>query len=156
MLFRSDYEYTSKNGSKRFTSGPYEGIASNLERRYIETTAGWIRDWISTMMVESVCPKCKGSRLKDEVLCVKVGKKNIFEVTNYSIKELIKFFDNLKLNKEEQSISDLVLKEIKSRLTFLDNVGLNYLTLSRTATTLSGGESQRIRLATQIGSSLIL
>ena len=149
-----DYEYTSKNGNKRYTKDTYEGIVTNLERRYLETNSGWIREWINTFMIDSTCPKCKGARLDDDVLCVKVGKKNIFEVTNYSIKELLVFFDKLKLNKEEQSISDLILKEINSRLTFLDNVGLNYLTLSRTATTLSGGESQRIRLATQIGSRL--
>ncbi|MDD4705805.1 MAG: excinuclease ABC subunit UvrA [Bacilli bacterium] len=149
-----EFEYTSKNGNKRFTKDSYEGIVTNLERRYLETSSGWIREWINSFMVDSTCPKCNGARLDDNVLCVKVGKKNIFEVSSYSIKDLLVFLNELKLNNEQQSISELILKEINSRLTFLDNVGLNYLTLSRTATTLSGGESQRIRLATQIGSRL--
>ncbi|MDD4406529.1 MAG: excinuclease ABC subunit UvrA [Bacilli bacterium] len=149
-----EYEYTSKNGNKRFTKDKYEGIITNLERRYLETSSGWVREWINSFMVDSTCPKCHGARLDDNVLCVKVGKKNIFEVSSYSIKDLLVFFNELKLNNEQQNISELILKEINSRLTFLDNVGLNYLTLSRTATTLSGGESQRIRLATQIGSRL--
>ena len=105
-------------------------------------------------MEESTCPICNGSRLQANILNVLVGKKNIWEVTNMSIKDLIIFFDNLKLTKTEQEISNLIIKEIKSRLNFLDNVGLNYLTLSRAAGTLSGGEAQRIRLATQIGSRL--
>ncbi|MDD2504771.1 MAG: excinuclease ABC subunit UvrA, partial [Bacilli bacterium] len=158
ILFGTDeeleYEYTSKNGNKRFTKDTYEGIVNNLERRYLETNSGWIREWINSFMVDQTCPTCKGSRLADEVLSVKVGKKNIYEVTSLSIKDALIFFKNLKLNKSEQSISELILQEINSRLTFLDNVGLNYLTLARTATTLSGGESQRIRLATQIGSRL--
>ncbi len=158
ILFGTDeeleYEYTSKNGNKRFTKDTYEGVVNNLERRFLETSSGWIREWIGSFMIDQTCPKCKGARLDDNVLSVKVGKKNIFEVTNFSIKDLIVFFENLKLNKEEKSISELILLEINSRLSFLDNVGLNYLTLSRTATTLSGGESQRIRLATQIGSRL--
>ncbi len=149
-----DYEYTSQNGNKRYVKGTYEGVISNLERRYLETSSNWIREWINSFMVDTTCPKCNGSRLDDKVLSVKIGKKSIHEVCSMSIKELIKFFQNLKLNKEEQSISELILQEINSRLNFLDNVGLNYLTLSRTATTLSGGESQRIRLATQIGSRL--
>ena len=148
------YEYTSKTGNKRFVTDTYEGVIPNLERRFIETKSNWIRDWINSYMVDSVCPKCKGARLREEVLNVKINKKNIYEMTNYSIKDLLTFFSKIKLTKEEESISKLILNEINSRLTFLDNVGLNYLTLSRTATTLSGGESQRIRLATQIGSSL--
>ncbi|MDD4187843.1 MAG: excinuclease ABC subunit UvrA [Bacilli bacterium] len=149
-----EYEYTSKNGNKRYTKDTYEGIVNNLERRYLETKSGWIREWISTLMVDETCPVCNGARLAKNVLSVKIGKKNIYEVSSLSIKELLVFFKNLKLTKEKQSISELILQEINSRLTFLDNVGLNYLTLARTATTLSGGESQRIRLATQIGSSL--
>lgn len=149
-----DFAYTSKNGSKRYTTESYEGIISNLERRYLETSSTWIREWIEGYMIENTCPLCKGTRLKDEILNVKIGKKNIWEITNLSIKDLIVFFDNLKLNKMEQEISDLLIKEIKSRLDFLANVGLNYLTLSRNASTLSGGEAQRIRLATQIGSRL--
>ena len=149
-----EYEYTSKSGNKRFVKDTYEGIITNLERRFIETKSGWIRDWINSYMVDSTCPKCGGARLREEILNVKINKKNIFEVTNYSIKDLLVFLSKLKLTKEETEVSKLILNEINSRLTFLDNVGLKYLTLSRTATTLSGGESQRIRLATQIGSSL--
>lgn len=149
-----DFEYTSKNGNKRYTTESYEGIVNNLERRYIETSSGWIRDWIDGYMEENTCPTCKGSRLLASVLNVLVGGKNIHEVTNLSIKDLIVFFDKLKLNKSEKEISDLLIKEIRSRLEFLDNVGLSYLTLSRSAGTLSGGEAQRIRLATQIGSRL--
>ena len=149
-----NFEYTSKNGNKRSTTDYYEGIVNNLERRYIETTSTWIREWIEGYMVESLCPKCKGARLNSDVLNVFVGNKNIYELTCLSIKELIVFFDKLKLNKEEKQISELIIKEIKSRLEFLNNVGLSYLTLNRSAGTLSGGESQRIRLATQIGSRL--
>ena len=105
-------------------------------------------------MVDQACPKCHGARLNDNVLAVKINHKNIFEVCNYSIKELSEFMENLKLTKEQEQISNLIVKEIKNRLSFLNNVGLGYLTLSREASTLSGGESQRIRLATQIGSKL--
>ena len=158
ILFGTDevfnFTYISKNGNVRHTQESYEGVVTNLERRYIETGSGWIRDWIDGYMEESTCPVCHGSRLQSNILNVLVGKKNIWEVTNMSIKDLITFFDNLKLTKTELEISDLVVKEIKSRLNFLDNVGLNYLTLSRAAGTLSGGEAQRIRLATQIGSHL--
>ena len=149
-----NFTYISKNGNVRHTQESYEGVVTNLERRYIETGSGWIRDWIDGYMEESSCPTCNGSRLQSNILNVLVGKKNIWEVTNMSIKDLIVFFDNLKLTKTELEISDLIIKEIKSRLNFLDNVGLNYLTLSRAAGTLSGGEAQRIRLATQIGSRL--
>lgn len=158
ILFGTDeefnFEYTSKNGNKRYTTESYEGVVNNLERRYIETASGWIRDWIDGFMEENTCPTCKGSRLMSSVLNVKVNGKNIYEVTNLSIKDLIEFFNKLKLNKTEAEISDLLIKEIKSRLDFLDNVGLSYLSLSRSAGTLSGGEAQRIRLATQIGSRL--
>ena len=149
-----NFEYTSKTGNKRYVTDYYEGVINNLERRYLETSSKWIREWIEGYMVETTCPKCKGARLKSDVLNVYVGKKNIYELTKLSIKELIEFFDKLKLNTEETQISELIIKEIKSRLTFLNNVGLSYLTLNRNAGTLSGGESQRIRLATQIGSRL--
>ena len=149
-----DYEYVSKNGNKRYVKDTYEGIVNNYERRYIETNSKWIRDWLGTFMVDQACPKCHGARLNDNVLAVKINHKNIFEVCNYSIKELSEFMENLKLNKEQEQISNLIVKEIKNRLSFLNNVGLGYLTLSREASTLSGGESQRIRLATQIGSKL--
>ena len=149
-----NFEYTSKTGNKRYVTDYYEGVINNLERRYIETSSKWIREWINTYMVETDCPLCKGKRLKSDVLNVYVGKKNIYELTELSIKDLINFFDNLKLNKEEEKISELIIREIKNRLDFLNNVGLSYLTLNRSAGTLSGGESQRIRLATQIGSRL--
>lgn len=149
-----EFNYTSKNGNTRTTTDYFEGIITNLERRYIETKSGWIREWIEQFMMELPCSECNGARLKPSVLSVLVGKKNIYEVTNLSIKDLKKFTTNLKLTKEQQEISSILLKEINSRLDFLINVGLEYLTLSRTAGTLSGGESQRIRLATQIGSRL--
>ncbi len=149
-----NFEYTSKNGNKRYTKDYYEGFVTNFERRYLETNSTWIREWIESYMVETTCPKCHGSRLKNDVLNVLINKKNIYELTCMSILELIDFFDNLKLNNEEKKISELIIKEIKSRLDFLNNVGLSYLTLNRSAGTLSGGESQRIRLATQIGSRL--
>ena len=149
-----DYEYVSKNGNKRYVKDTYEGIVNNYERRYIETNSKWIRDWLGTFMVDQACPKCHGARLNDNVLAVKINHKNIFEVCNYLIKELSEFMENLKLTKEQEQISNLIVKEIKNRLSFLNNVGLGYLTLSREASTLSGGESQRIRLATQIGSKL--
>lgn len=158
ILYGSDeiiaFKYKSKSGNNYNSKDFYEGIINNLERRYMETSSTWIRDWLENYMVEHICESCNGARLKDEVLTVKIGDKNIYEVTCMSIKEQLNFFDNLKLSEEQKKIADLVLKEIKSRLTFLKNVGLEYLTLSRSAATLSGGESQRIRLATQIGSRL--
>ena len=149
-----EFNYVSGSGNTRTTRDYYEGIINNLERRYIETKSGWIRDWIEGFMMELPCPTCGGARLKPSVLSVLVGKKNIYEVTSMSIKELKEFFYNLKLSKEKKEISSVILKEINSRLDFLINVGLEYLTLSRNAGTLSGGESRRIRLATQIGSRL--
>ena len=149
-----DFNYKSKTGNTRKTTSYYEGIITNLERRYIETKSTWIREWIEGYMTELECPTCHGSRLKDSVLHVLINNKNIYEVTCMSIEELKKFINNLKLSKEKQEISSIVLKEISSRLEFLNNVGLGYLTLAREAGTLSGGESQRIRLATQIGSRL--
>ena len=149
-----DFKYTSKNGNVRYVSDYYEGIINKLERLHLETTSNWRREWIEMYMVESPCPKCKGARLNDMVLSVKINKKNIYEVTNYSILELRDFIAKLKLTNEQLEISGLVTKEILNRLDFLINVGLGYLTLSRSAGTLSGGEAQRIRLATQIGSKL--
>lgn len=148
------FNYVSKSGNTRTSKGVYEGIITNLERRYMETKSTWIREWIENYMTELVCPRCNGARLNESVLSVLVGKKNIFELTQMSIKDIMVFFDKLKLNKQEMEISELIIKEIKSRLEFLINVGLEYLTLSREAGTLSGGEAQRIRLATQIGSRL--
>jgi len=149
-----EFDYRTKSGNHFHSKDYYEGILNNLERRYMETGSAWIREWLENYMVEHDCETCHGARLMDSVLSVLVGGKNIYEVTCMSIKQLIPFFDRLKLTKEQQEIAHLIIKEIKSRLEFLSNVGLEYLTLSRTAGTLSGGESQRIRLATQIGSRL--
>ncbi|MBQ2873373.1 MAG: excinuclease ABC subunit UvrA [Bacilli bacterium] len=149
-----EFKYVSKNGNTRNAKDYYEGVITNLERRYIETKSTWIRDWIETYMTESVCTTCHGSRLNSSVLSVLINKKNIYEVSCLSIRDLRKFMDKLDLTKEKEEIADLLVKEINNRLDFLINVGLEYLTLSRTAGTLSGGESQRIRLATQIGSKL--
>ena len=149
-----DFKYTSKNGGSRVTKAPFEGVVNNLQRRYIETKSNWIREWLEGFMVESECPTCKGSRLDSSILSVKINRKNIYEFTLLSIKDLYDFINNLKLNNEQIEISRLILAEIKSRLEFLINVGLGYLTLARMAGSLSGGEAQRIRLATQIGSRL--
>ena len=149
-----EFNYVAKNGNTRNTYDYFEGIITNLERRYIETKSGWIREWIEQFMMELPCDTCHGARLKESVLSVLINKKNIYEVTNLSIKDLKLFLSKLKLTKEQQEISGILLKEINNRLDFLINVGLEYLTLSRNAGTLSGGESQRIRLATQIGSKL--
>lgn len=149
-----NYKYVSKNGNVRYATDYYEGIINKLERLHLETTSSWRREWLELFMIESLCPKCHGARLNDSVLAVKIGKKNIYETTNMSISELRDFIAKLKLTKEEQEISNLITKEILNRLDFLNNVGLSYLTLSRSAGTLSGGEAQRIRLATQIGSKL--
>lgn len=149
-----EYHYISKNGNTRTSRDTFEGIITNLERRYIETKSTWIRDWIEGFMTELTCPTCHGARLRSDVLSVLIGGKNIYEVTQLSIKDLYAFLKQVSLTKEQEEIARLILKEICSRLEFLINVGLAYLTLSRNASTLSGGEAQRIRLATQIGSHL--
>ena len=158
ILYGSDeiiqFKYQSKSGNQYNSKDFYEGIINNLERRYMETSSTWIRDWLENYMVEYECDTCHGARLKDEVLSVKIDGKNIYQVTCMSIKELLKSYNNLKLTEEQKQIANLVLKEINDRLEFLSNVGLGYLTLNRSAGTLSGGEAQRIRLATQIGSHL--
>ncbi|MCR5015393.1 MAG: excinuclease ABC subunit UvrA [Ruminococcus sp.] len=136
-------------------STPFEGVINNLERRYRETNSDYSRNDIEECMSEVECPVCKGRRLRDEYLAVTVGGRNISEVTDLSVKNGLDFFDNLKLTEHEGFIGERIIKEIKERLGFLKSVGLEYLTLSRAAGTLSGGESQRIRLATQIGSSLV-
>ena len=133
----------------------FEGIINNLERRYKETTSDWSRKDIEQYMTACPCPDCKGARLKPAPLAVTVGGINIKELTDMSIGDELKFIENLELSEKEQIIGKQIIKEIKSRLQFLCNVGLDYLTLSRSSGTLSGGESQRIRLATQIGSSLM-
>ena len=158
VLYGSDeiinFHYQSKSGNKYNSKDYYEGIINNLERRYMETSSTWVRDWLENYMIEYECDACHGARLKDEVLQVKIANKNIYEVTCMSIKELLKLYNNLKLSEEQKQIAHLILKEINDRLEFLSNVGLGYLTLNRSAGTLSGGEAQRIRLATQIGSHL--
>lgn len=145
--------------SNEYGSGTYmtefEGIVNNLERRYKETTSEWSRGEIEQYMTACPCPDCKGARLKPAPLAVTVGGKNIKEFTDMSIKDELAFVDSLKLSKKDELIGKQIFKEIRSRLAFLCNVGLDYLTLSRSSGTLSGGESQRIRLATQIGSSLM-
>ena len=158
ILYGSDepleFDYISSNGNTRHTTDYFEGVINNLERRYIETKSGWIREWLDKFMMELPCTTCGGARLNPSVLSVKIGKKNIYEMTKLSIGDLYEFLNNLKLSKEQEQISELILKEIKDRLKFLINVGLSYLTLDRMAGTLSGGEAGRIRLATQIGSHL--
>ncbi len=138
------------------TKKPFEGVINNLERRYLETDSEWKREEISQYQSESNCDKCKGLRLKDEALCVKINNLSISQITHKSIEDAKKWFDELPgfLNDKQNKIAQHILKEINERLTFLLNVGLNYLTLSRESGTLSGGESQRIRLASQIGSGL--
>ena len=158
ILYKSpdklDLSLTTRSGSVLKSYDYFEGIITNLERRYMETTSPSIRDWIERYMTELPCPNCHQTRLRDEALSVRINNKNIYEVTNMSIRDLLIWFDKLKFTKEQTEVSFLVVKEIKERLTFLKNVGLEYLTLSREAATLSGGEAQRIRLATQIGSRL--
>ena len=149
-----DFKVETRTGSVLKSYDYFEGIITNLERRYMETNSPSIREWIETYMTELPCDTCKGARLSEPILNVFINKKNINEITDMSIRELVPFFEKLKLTKQEEEISFLILKEIKERLKFLHNVGLDYLTLSRSAGTLSGGESQRIRLATQIGSKL--
>ena len=149
-----EFNFKTRSGNVMNSYEPYEGVLNNLERRYFETNSEFIRDWLGKYMVELTCPTCLGKRLKKSVLSVLINKKNIIDLTDMNIDKLYEFFDNLKLSKEKEKIAKLLIKEIKSRLEFLHNVGLGYLTLSRSASTLSGGEAQRIRLATQIGSQL--
>ena len=149
-----ELERSGTIGGGKYRS-PCEGIVNNLERRYNETASEWSKADIEEYMSEVECPACKGRRLRDEYLSVTVGGKNISEVTDLSVKGGLDFFDNLELTQQQMFIGERIIKEIKSRLGFLGSVGLEYLTLSRSSGTLSGGESQRIRLATQIGSSLV-
>jgi len=151
------YIYENKSGRISHMNHTFEGIIPNLERRWGETGSEFIKEKISEMMTQTECPVCKGRKLKDTVLAVTVGGLNIIDVTDMSVVKCLEFFEELdaQLNEREKTIAKMILKEIKSRLSFLKNVGLGYLTLSRTSATLSGGESQRIRLATQIGSGLV-
>ncbi len=160
ILFGSnddEIKFTYDDGYEKYsTKKTFEGVVNNLERRYLETESEWKREEISQYQSESDCEKCKGLRLKDEALCVKMDNLNISEVTTKSISEAKKWFSGLDniLKEKEKKIAQHILKEINERLDFLLNVGLDYLTLSRESGTLSGGESQRIRLASQIGSGL--
>ena len=147
-------EFSRSYGQSTYMTD-FEGIVNNLQRRHKETTSDWMRAELEGYMSNHPCPSCHGMRLKPQVLAVTVGGKNINEVTDLSIVKAIEFFKSLSLTQKEQTIAEQILKEILERLGFLKNVGLGYLTLSRSAGTLSGGEAQRIRLATQIGSSLM-
>ncbi len=150
------YDYVSRTtGTVSHQDRPFEGAMNNIERRYRESTSDYFKDKMSKYMVTRECPDCHGKRLKPEILAVTVGDKNIADLSEMSIKEALEFIDGLKLSEKDEQIAHQILKEIKARLNFLVDVGLDYLTLSRSAGTLSGGESQRIRLATQIGSSLV-
>ena len=150
-----EFTYESKFGGVRQYKSYFEGVVVNLERRYSETNSEYARDKIEEYMAERPCPKCKGKRLKKEVLAVLINGKNIMDVTDLSVNELIEFMNGLVLTEKQQFIAKEIVKEIKERATFLRDVGLDYLNLSRKAGTLSGGEAQRIRLATQIGSALV-
>ncbi len=149
-------EYSIKTSSgNRYSRNDYiEGVKTLIERRYVETTSTMSKEWYQSFMMESTCPSCKGKRLNEIALSVRVDDKNIVDFTEMSVKQALDWIKGVKLNKTQLKIADLVLKEIKNRLTFLLDVGLEYLTLDRLAGTLSGGEAQRIRLATQIGSRL--
>ncbi len=148
-----DFEYTSSAGTRKFST-PFEGVIPTLDRRYNETKSQGMRDFYEMYMSESSCQTCHGARLKKESLSVKIGDKNINELTDMSIDKIKNFLNNLNLNNQNKMIADQILKELNKRLQFLIDVGLDYLTLSRNAGSLSGGEAQRIRLATQIGSGL--
>ena len=148
-----DFEYVSPSGIRKFKT-PFEGVIPTLERRYSETKSQGMRDFYEYYMSESDCPECKGARLKKESLAVRIGSKNIKELTDMPVNEIKKYINSLKFTPKEEMVSNQIIKELNKRLQFLMDVGLEYLTLSRSAGTLSGGEAQRIRLATQIGSAL--
>ena len=149
-----EFTFTQRNGGTRKRKMVFEGVVPNIDRRYHESPAEYTREMMSKYMTELPCETCHGKRLSKEALSVYVGDYNIGEVVEYSIKNALYYFENLKLSDQDKSIADQILKEIISRLSFLNNVGLEYLTLDRSSGTLSGGEAQRIRLATQIGSRL--
>lgn len=150
------YYYVSNNtGNKTLIDRPFEGVVNNIERRYRETSSEYFKNKMTEYMTISLCPDCGGKRFKPEILAVTVGGINIAEFSDMSVRDALAFTESLQLTEKEQKIAYQILKEIKARLKFLIDVGLDYLTLSRAASTLSGGESQRIRLATQIGSSLV-
>ncbi|MGG4439913.1 excinuclease ABC subunit UvrA [Brevibacillus fortis] len=149
------FRYENEFGQVREAVVPFEGVVINLQRRHLETSSDYIREQIEGFMSQKACPVCKGQRLRQESLAVKVGERSISELTTLSILDAHQFVDGLELTERETKIANLIVKEISARLNFLIDVGLDYLTLSRAAGTLSGGEAQRIRLATQIGSSLM-
>lgn len=160
LLYGSDELLTFKFESQfadgvRTYNAKFEGVIPNLERRLRETSSDYVSEKLNKYVIESKCPSCNGHRLKKEVLSITVGGKNISEMTDMSVSKLLDFVNSLELTEKEKFISEEILKEVRNRLTFLLDVGLEYLTLSRKASTLSGGESQRIRLATQIGSALV-
>ncbi|WP_430791002.1 excinuclease ABC subunit UvrA [Virgibacillus flavescens] len=148
------FRYVNDFGAVRDNTVEFEGVLSNIKRRYRDTSSDFIREQLEKYMAQKHCPTCKGYRLKEEALAVLINNKHISMITDYSITEAMEFFSNLDLSEKERKIARMILKEICNRIDFLDNVGLDYLTLSRAAGTLSGGEAQRIRLATQIGSAL--
>ena len=148
------FRYKNDFGQLREGYIQFEGVLRNIERRYKETSSDYIREQMGKYMAEQACATCKGYRLKLETLSVLVNGEHIGKVTELSVQDARKFFDGLDLTEKERQIANLILREIEERLGFLVNVGLDYLTLSRAAGTLSGGEAQRIRLATQIGSRL--
>ena len=160
LLYGSNPEERSPRSKQSRFHGWYhgyewEGILPQLERRYMETESEYMKEWYSRYMSNQKCPSCNGERFKPEILAVTVNEKSISEVSKLSVRQAIQFFVNLELNEKERIISAQILKEIRARLTFLMNVGLDYITLDRAAASLSGGEAQRIQLATQIGSSLV-
>lgn len=159
VLYGSDgeeiyFRYENDFGQVRESYIQFEGVISNIERRYRETSSDYIREQMEKYMAQQPCPTCKGNRLKKETLAVLVDRRHIGDVTKLSVQEAYDFFSTLQLTEKEMKIANMILREIQERLGFLNNVGLDYLTLSRAAGTLSGGEAQRIRLATQIGSRL--
>ena len=158
ILYGSDrpikYVIYSSSGNRYDRNDFIEGVKKLIERRYVETTSSWSKDWYHSFMMESTCPTCSGKRLNKEALSVIVGDKNIMEFTAMSVVQALDWLDKLTLTETQAKIAELVIKEIRNRLQFLKDVGLDYLTLDRLAGTLSGGEAQRIRLATQIGSRL--
>ncbi len=159
LMYGTNGEKIKLTVDRRYTKGiqyaSFEGLLNNLERRHSETNSEWVKKEIETLMITMPCPECHGARLKPETLAVTVKDCNINDVTDLSVSRALEFFNSMELTKREQIIAKAILKEIRERLNFLNSVGLDYLTLSRSAGTLSGGEAQRIRLATQIGSSLM-
>lgn len=151
-----DVKYINKKNTGKFEyTSEFKGILAELKRRYLESSSNYIKEWLEGFMSQNMCPACGGKRLRPESLAVRVNDRSIYDVTMMSVNDAIEFFDSMELNETEEQISAQIMKEINSRLGFMKSVGLEYLSLERKASTLSGGEAQRIRLATQIGSSLV-